>query len=384
MAVLRSLGKQGIPVTVTAEHKNVQPFYSKYCTDFLTYPSARLDLRLFIRSMVKYLAQKRFDTLFPMGDLTLWPISRWRSKFEKYVRLPFPSHSSVEQSFNKLHTIRLARKIGVPVPRSFWIKNTGQLKSLSARIPYPAIIKPRFSWFWIDNKATTRFNLRPQYANTPEELICKYMTIHEKSPFPIIQEYVPGHNYSVAVLCKDSQIKARCFIKVYRAVPVIGGNSTYRETIDPDIRTLHYVSRLMKVLNWNGIAEIEFRLDKRDSIPKLMEINARCWGSIQTAIEAGIDFPSLLYKLVMEENVPQVNHYQIGVKSRWLSGDLQRLINVLNGNYFTNKHMPITKLQALRDFMTFSRETYDGLFWEDIVPFLFSLTRLKKTGKQAG
>jgi predicted ATP-grasp superfamily ATP-dependent carboligase len=380
MAVLRSLGKRGIPVTVTAEHKNVQSYYSKYCRDFMIYPSARLDVRLFARSMIRYVARNHFEALFSMGDLTLWPISKWRGEFERHVKLALPAHSSVEQSFNKLHTIQLAKKIAVPVPETFWIRNVDQLRSISARMHYPAVIKPRFSWFWISDKTTSEFNLRPEYANTAGELVCKYMAIHEKSPFPLIQEYVPGSNYSVAVLCKDSRVKASCFIKVYRADPVMGGNSTYRETIEPDMRMMHSVSKLMEALDWNGLAEIEFRLDKRDSTPKLMEINARCWGSMQTAIEAGIDFPNLLYKLVTEGSVQDSNNYKIGVKSRWLSGDIRRLIRVFKGDYFANKQMSISKLQELRSFMNFERETYDGLFWEDIIPFLYSFTRLRMVG----
>ena len=37
-------------------------------------------------------------------------------------------------------------------------------------------------------------------------------------------------------------------------------------------------------------------------IPLAMEINTRFWGSLQLAVDAGVDFPWLLYRMVSGEN----------------------------------------------------------------------------------
>ncbi len=39
---------------------------------------------------------------------------------------------------------------------------------------------------------------------------------------------------------------------------------------------------------------VEFKTDERTGEPVLMEINGRFWGSLQLAIDAGVDFPRLL------------------------------------------------------------------------------------------
>ena len=39
---------------------------------------------------------------------------------------------------------------------------------------------------------------------------------------------------------------------------------------------------------------VEFKLDARDGVAKLMEINGRFWGSLQLAVDAGVDFPAIL------------------------------------------------------------------------------------------
>ena len=61
---------------------------------------------------------------------------------------------------------------------------------------------------------------------------------------------------------------------------------------------------------------------KSDGTPYLIEINGRFWGSLQLSIEAGIDFPFLLYKLALGNKLECELSYKEGVKSRWLLGDL--------------------------------------------------------------
>jgi predicted ATP-grasp superfamily ATP-dependent carboligase len=71
---------------------------------------------------------------------------------------------------------------------------------------------------------------------------------------------------------------------------------------------------------------VEFKVDDRDNTPRIMEINARFWGSLQLAIDSGINFPRMLFQMITTGDVPPVSDYKIGVKSRWLMGDLDHLL----------------------------------------------------------
>ena len=66
---------------------------------------------------------------------------------------------------------------------------------------------------------------------------------------------------------------------------------------------------LLKSLNWVGIAMVEFKVDPRDGIPKLMEVNPRFWGSLQLAIVSGVDFPYLILKMARGEKFEPILHY---------------------------------------------------------------------------
>jgi predicted ATP-grasp superfamily ATP-dependent carboligase len=101
--------------------------------------------------------------------------------------------------------------------------------------------------------------------------------------------------------------------------------SVYRESIPLDKDLVQKSFALLKALGWNGVAMVEFKIDARDGLPKLMEVNARFWGSLQLAVDAGVNFPLLLYRLACGEDAPPQFDYKVGVKSRWLLGDLDQL-----------------------------------------------------------
>ena len=133
--------------------------------------------------------------------------------------------------FDKSRTVKLAADEGVPIPKTFFIRNMQGLRDISKKLTFPIVVKPRWSWIWHNNKARYR---RACYAESAEELVMIYRIIHDEFPFPLIQEYIPGQNYSVGVLYNSSKEKAMCCIKVLRTFPISGGNSVFRESVKLD------------------------------------------------------------------------------------------------------------------------------------------------------
>ena len=162
--------------------------------------------------------------------------------------------------------------------------------------------------------------------------------------------------------------------KRIREKPPSGGVSVFRESAPLDPLALEFSEKLLDVLNWNGIAMVEFKIDERDNRPKLMEINGRFWGSLQLAIDAGVDFPALLVKSITD-TIPKNYEYRVGVKTRWLWGDIDALLLRLlksNGTLQLPPNSP-NKLRYLMDFMKLwvPGQHYEVLNLSDIRPWLF-------------
>src|SRR5690606_11311412 len=80
---------------------------------------------------------------------------------------------------------------------------------------------------------------------------------------------------------------------------------------------------------WHGPAMVEF-LDDGGAEPALIEVNGRFWGSLQLAIDAGVDFPRLWLELLRGGQAHAAG-YTPGVTVRWLWGDVKRLLHILRG-----------------------------------------------------
>ena len=78
--------------------------------------------------------------------------------------------------------------------------------------------------------------------------------------------------------------------KRLRERPPWGGVSVLSESAEPDPRLKALARQLLDDACWHGVAMVEFKVAP-DGTPYLMEINTRFWGSLQLAIDAGVDFP---------------------------------------------------------------------------------------------
>ena len=76
---------------------------------------------------------------------------------------------------------------------------------------------------------------------------------------------------------------------------------------------------------------VEFKEDRITGRRYLMEINGRFWGSLQLAVDAGVDFPTLLVSAALGGRPVPVTHYKLGVRERWWWGEVDHLLARLRG-----------------------------------------------------
>ena len=369
LPILRSLSKHSIDTTVMTSVPVHTARFSKYCRKQVLVPPTILEDE-YARNVERIVKRLRFDVFFPVSDWSLLPISKHRDRITPYVRLPLASHESILQCFDKQSTLELASKVGLPIPQTRQARNSSELELAAKEMNYPCVVKPRWSIVWQRDRAFAR---RGGFVNSPSELIATYRSIHRYFPFPLIQEYVPGANYSVAALYNHGKPRGFCCIKVQRAWPRSGGNSCCRESVKLDPQMKEYTEKLLEALNWHGVAEVEFRLDPRDNTPKLMEINPRFWGSLCVAVKAGVDFPYLLYKIAMDGDAAATFNYKLGVKGRYLEQEVFYMASLIRDSLSNSPSG--SGVKSFADWLRFYEPGlfYDLLELEDPAPFFFSL-----------
>ncbi|MFC1875670.1 ATP-grasp domain-containing protein [Thermodesulfobacteriota bacterium] len=351
LAAVRALGQNRIKVTVGESTRLSMAAFSRYCHKGIVYPSPRSSPHNFLEFIHDLLAKKPFRMLLPMEEDIAYLLSGHLDTLSRLTYLPLPPRDTFTQVRNKAHVLRLAEQMGIPIPQTWHIQHLSQLDGIADMLPYPVVIKPQISSGAVG----------VAYPKNRQELKETYQTIHQRFPFPMIQEFIPreGSGYGASFLFDEqSCLKAGFVHKRLREYPVTGGASTLRVSIRHD--DIYDMARtLLEKIGWFGVAMVEFKVDPRDGLPKLMEINPRFWGSLSLAIHAGVNFPLLLHKMAMGEHFDPVEKYRPGIACRWLiPGDMLHFI-------FNPDRGRITT-----DFFRFNaRDTfYDILSAQDPVP----------------
>ena len=94
---------------------------------------------------------------------------------------------------------------------------------------------------------------------------------------------------------------------------------------------------------------VEFRV-AADGTPYLMEVNGRFWGSLQLAIDCGVDFPWLAHCVTQDLPVPEPQPYAVGKRLRWLLGDLDSLLISVRDRQSTTRDKRHSLTAFLRSF----------------------------------
>jgi predicted ATP-grasp superfamily ATP-dependent carboligase len=99
-----------------------------------------------------------------------------------------------------------------------------------------------------------------------------------------------------------------------------GRASTFVETaVDPEVRELG--TRVLDLLGYTGIVEVEFKRDPITGEPKLLDINPRLWGWHSLGRRAGMDFTFLAWRLA-HGHVPTRREAPPGIRWMWPAADI--------------------------------------------------------------
>lgn len=340
LAAVRSLGKRGVEVGVVSHIPCSISFSSRYCKYRYHTPNPEKD-HSFAQEVLSIVKKDNYDVLLPISYAAVMQLSEIKDELEKYVKIPVADLSSLTLAGHKDETVKIAEKVGVRVPKTYYPLNIEEARELAGKLQYPVVVKGAEEAGYVG------------YANSPEELVSRYSSISKY--LPIVQEYIPGEGYGFFALYNHGNPQAIFMHRRIREYPVTGGPSTCAESIyDPELKKCG--EAMLDILQWHGVAMVEFKKDSRTGEYVLMEINPKFWGSLDLSIASGVDFPYLACRMALDGNIEPVFSYQVGTKFRWL----------FPGEVFHGMTNPRSIPQLIREF--FDENTLSDIELTDIVP----------------
>jgi predicted ATP-grasp superfamily ATP-dependent carboligase len=309
LVAIRSLGKKGLPVFTADSTYRALGSFSKYSKKFFPYTPPSTNLAAFISDLQSTLKKNSCEVLMPVHSEDTYVIAKHKSAFEPLVKVPLHDYEILANVNNKGYLMKVAEDLGLPIPPTYLVKSLTELKAVSETISYPAVIKLRES----------ASSIGLSYVHSKDELIVRFKETIERfklspSDYPLIQEYVTGDGYGVSLLFNKGDPRALFSHKRIREYPITGGPSSCRVSVRmPEMEKI--AVDLLKHFQWHGVAMVEFKLTPEKK-PVIMEINPRFWGSLNQAILAGVDFPTMVYTMAVEGDVKPVFNYKLGIESR--------------------------------------------------------------------
>jgi predicted ATP-grasp superfamily ATP-dependent carboligase len=286
--------------------------------------------------------------------------------------VPFPDIAAFSALTDKERLLKEASTLGIAIPTQEIVRDIDALAATDlSRLRYPMVIKPSRS-VSVHSGARAKFSV--SYAADATQL---QRTLRSLAPaaFPVLlQQRVVGPGTGIFLLLWDGKIKAQFAHERLCEKPPSGGESVYRESvaIDEDLRDRSRA--LLDRFGWSGVAMVEYKLDSATGQPYLMEVNGRFWGSLQLAIDSGVDFPRILVACALGEDAQEMPSYRVGVRSRWWWGQIDNLVGRARRSSTSVPLPPETRtsVRSVGDLLLgpFRRADYEEVLrWTDPGPF---------------
>lgn len=370
LAISRSLGRHGVSVYRFHPDRSLIDLESRYCTH-VPCPNLYDDEAGLIDSLTGFSqSQEERPVLYAASDGATEFIACNEERLAKNFELVCASRSCIGEIQNKRRLLERAREIGVPTPATHFPESVEEADRVAASLQYPAVIKPLTSHHWKRPAVVAVLGaVKAVVVAGPQELKEVYGKVAPLAPDMMIQEIIPGETDQLLTFLgyvdRDGKTRAGCVRKKLRQYPPGFGYCSLTETVDdPEIMELSI--RLLESLGYRGIGCVEFKRDPRDSLAKLIEINARAVRTTGAAIAAGVDLPWIAYQDMVRVNPPPVFEY--AVPMRWI-----HLRNELHGVWPSIRAGEISLWQWLRMFH--GRSVMAVWAWDDLRPSILDLAQ---------
>lgn len=309
------------------------------------------------------------DLALPVTDASVEALLEHRGALPPRLILPLPDLGAYRRASDKAAMLELASAAGLAVPDTVVLTTRAQTTRLPPADFFPAVVKPHRS---VIPAARGRRKAGASYVADAASCGAVLAALPDGA-FPVLlQRRVRGPGEGLFLLRWDGRVVAAFAHRRLREKPPEGGVSVYRESIALPPHLLAAGTKLLDLLGWQGVAMVECKRDLATGRYVFMEVNGRLWGSLQLAIDAGVDFPALLVRCAQNTPPALVPTYRVGVRSRWFWGDVDHLyLSMRNGGGLRGR------VAAVRDFLRVrpGRDREEVFRWRDPAPFLLESLR---------
>lgn len=254
----------------------------------------------YAEALLELVNSEGIDVVLPGNQIE--PFVRNRDDFLARCQMLLPDLPAWQATYFNDRTLASCRQLGIACPQLFSADEA--LAYLRSQSGNKVMIKPR---------ADVGGGQGLQLHGDARRLQAALTELDQDDYF--FQEYIPGPvgNMRSVALLYDAHSQRRMYFTSHKLLqwPLDGGICALgRSTKEPELAD--FIEPFFQHWRWQGVAEVELKIDARDGKPRLIEINPRFWGNTNFAVQAGANFALGVCRLLQGEAVTQPR-YTVGL-----------------------------------------------------------------------
>lgn len=302
LAIIRSLGRAGVPVYAIVEDRFTPAASSRYLARHFIRKFSESDRDSLMCQVLAISSQLgRPAVIIPADDVGAVWIAENAERLRPFFLFPRIDPALPGLLSNKRSLSALCRKLGIPTPALSSPDSLDAVEKFASQATFPVVVKA-------DARTIARGSRSVSLVHTREALLA----IWRATPFPdglAFQEYIPKHCAEDWIFQAYSNPAKGCLLSftgrkqhswpAFAGPTVLGvaaSNAVLREQSE----------RLIKAIGYVGVMDLDYRFDKRDGQYKLLDFNPRVGANFRLfESRAAVDVVRALHLDLTGRKIPQ-------------------------------------------------------------------------------
>ncbi len=273
--------------------------FSRYCHSYTFEPAT--DDATHLAAISKLVEKNKIDVLLPTDTKAIYFALANKEALAKMVALaPLPDPQAFEIANNKWLLSEFLEENQIPGPPSILADYSDKFEAKLKDLEFPVLLKPMTSR---DGNGIKRFD-------TPSDLMHfldqQPETIHGRF---IVQGFLSGSDVDLNFLSRHGEALA---LTIQQAIipntKKYGAAGAIKFIKNENFSAV--ARKLIAGLAWSGFANVDTICDSDDNL-RIVDINARFWGSVRGSVAAGVSFPYLACLAALNIPFPMPNYQLI-------------------------------------------------------------------------
>ncbi len=251
--------------------------------------------------------------LLPCSDAWVMAVSRLPARLRERFPASVAPTETLLRLTDKGRFAETLEDIDIPRPRTVLLREPRALEAVSEELLLTSFLKPANS-----GRFASQYGAKAIRPRGPEHAGALVAEAAGKGLELMLQEFIPGpptrHHFLDGFVDRHGRVCGMLARRRLRMFPPDFGNSTLTESIALDeMRPARdALLKLLQAIRYRGVFSAEFKLDERDGLFKILEVNARPWWFVGLAAACGVDVCGMARRDALGEDVEAVSTYRIG------------------------------------------------------------------------